>query len=149
MGKINLGRVLMGGLLAGLIINIGEFILNGVLLAEEMNAAMAALNKPPIDPGMIVWFVAFGFGLGLMLVWVYAAMRPRMGPGIKSAICASAIVWGLSYLYPNLFMIVIGFFPRDMMVIVTAWGLVELMIAGIAGAWLYTETTAIVATEPF
>ena len=46
MGQINLGRVVIGGLLAGLIINIGEFILNGLLLEEQMNAAMAALNKP-------------------------------------------------------------------------------------------------------
>lgn len=29
MGRINLGRVVIGGLLAGLIINFGEFILNG------------------------------------------------------------------------------------------------------------------------
>ena len=139
MGKVNLGRVLIGGLLAGLIINIGEFILNGVLLAEQMNAAMAALNRPPVDGSMIVWFVLFGFGLGFMLVWVYAAIRPRFGPGIQTAICASAAVWGLSYLYPNLFMIIIGLFPLGMMVTVTIWGLVELVVAGIAGAWAYTE----------
>ncbi len=28
MGRINLARVLVGGLMAGLIINVGEFILN-------------------------------------------------------------------------------------------------------------------------
>jgi pimeloyl-ACP methyl ester carboxylesterase len=139
MNRINMGRVLIGGLLAGLIINFGEFILNGVLLAEEMNEAMKALNKPPISPGMIVWFVLFGFGLGFMLVWVYAAIRPRFGAGIKTAICAAAAVWGLSYLYPNLFMIIIGLFPQGMMVFVTIWGLVEITIAGIAGAWLYKE----------
>lgn len=139
MNRINMGRVLIGGLLAGLIINFGEFILNGVLLAEEMNAAMAALNKPPVNPGMIVWFVIFGFGLGVMLVWVYAAIRPRFGAGVKTAICASTLVWGLAYLYPNLFMIIIGLFPQGMMVLVTIWGLVELAIAGIAGAWVYKE----------
>lgn len=139
MNRINMGRVLIGGLLAGLIINFGEFILNGVLLAEEMNAAMAALNKPPVNPGMIVWFVVFGFGLGVMLVWVYAAIRPRFGAGVKTAVCASTLVWGLAYLYPNLFMIIIGLFPQGMMVLVTIWGLVELAIAGIAGAWVYKE----------
>ena len=72
MGQINLGRVVIGGLLAGLIINVGEFILNGLLLEAQMNAAMAALNKPPINPNMIMWFVVFGFGLGCMLVWTYA-----------------------------------------------------------------------------
>jgi pimeloyl-ACP methyl ester carboxylesterase len=143
MGKINLGRVLMGGLLAGLVINIGEFILNGVLLAEEMNAAMIALNKPPVDNSMIVWFVLFGFGLGFMLVWVYAAIRPRLGPGVSTASCASAVVWGLAYLYPNLFFIILDLFPRQMMIWATVWGLVELTIAGVAGAWLYTETTAV------
>ena len=139
MGRINLGRVLIGGLLAGLIINIGEFIFNAVLFADDMNAAMAALNRPPVDDSLIPFFVLFGFGLGFMLVWVYAAIRPRFGPGVGTAVCASAIVWGLAYLYPNLFMIVLNFFPRQMMIIGTAWGLVEITIAGIAGAWLYRE----------
>jgi pimeloyl-ACP methyl ester carboxylesterase len=140
MNRINMGRVLIGGLLAGLIINFGEFILNGVLLAEEMNEAMKALNKPPISPGMIVWFVLFGFGLGFMLVWVYAAIRPRFGAGMKTAICASTLVWGLSSLFPNLFSIVIEIFPRGMIILGTIWALVETNLAGIAGAWLYKET---------
>ena len=139
MGRINLGRVAIGGLLAGLIINIGEFILNGVLLEKEMNAAMAALNKPPVDPSMIMWFVLFGFGLGFMLVWTYAAIRPRFGAGVKTAICASTLVWGLACLYPNLFMIIINLFPRNMMVMVTVWALIETIVAGIAGAWAYKE----------
>ena len=139
MSRINLGRVLIGGLVAGLIINIGEFILNGVLLAEDMTAAMAALNKPPVDQRMIMWFVLFCFGLGFMLVWTYAAIRPRFGAGIKTAICASTLVWGLAYLYPNLFMIIIDIFPRNITVMGIAWGLGELILAGIAGAWLYKE----------
>jgi hypothetical protein len=140
MIRINLGRVLIGGLLAGFIINLSEFILNGVLLRTQLDAAMAALNKPPIDNSMIVVFVLVGFGLGATLVWTYAAIRPRFGPGVKTAVCAALLVWGLAYLYPNLFMIVTGIFPRDMMVIATVWGLVEIIIAGIAGAWAYAET---------
>ena len=139
MSRINPGRVVIGGLLAGLNISRGEFILNGVLLEEEMNAAMAALNKPPVDQGMIMWFVLLGFGLGCTLVWTYAAMRPRFGAGIKTAICASTLVWGLAYLYPNVFMIIMNIFPRDMMVMVTVWGLIEIIVAGIAGAWAYKE----------
>jgi hypothetical protein len=142
MSRINLGRVALGGLLAGVIINIGEFLLNGVILAEEMNDAMKALNRPPIDPAMILWFVLFSFGFGLMVVWTYAAIRPRFGPGVKTAVCASAVCWGLGYLYPNLFFYVINLFPRGMLVLGSVWGFVEVMIAGIAGAWLYTESHA-------
>lgn len=139
MGRINFGRVVLGGLLAGLVINISEFILNGVVYADEMKAAMAALNKPPIANGMIVWFVLLGFGLGIMTVWVYAAIRPRFGPGVRTAVCASLTIWGLAYLYPNLFMIIMNLFPRGMMTVATIWGAVEIVIAGVAGAWAYTE----------
>lgn len=141
MNKINLGRVLLGGLLAGLIINIGEFLFNAVLFAEEMTAAMAALNKS-MDDSMIMWFVLFIFGLGFMLIWTYAAIRPRFGPGVRTAICASLTVWGLAYLYPNLFAIAMNLFPRRLMVIGTIWGLGEVLIAGVAGAWLYSERSA-------
>jgi pimeloyl-ACP methyl ester carboxylesterase len=146
MGRINIGRVLMGGLLAGLIINIGEAIFNAVLFAEEMNAAMVALNKPPIDTSMIVWFVIFGFGLGCMMVWLYAAIRPRFGAGVQTALCAALTVWGLAYLYPNLFFLIMNLFPRRMVVIGTIWGLFEVAIAGVAGAWLYTETPSTART---
>jgi hypothetical protein len=142
MNRINMGRVLIGGLLAGLIINFGEFILNGVLLAEDMNAAMAALNRPPIAPSMIIWFVIFSFGFALILVWTYAAIRPRFGAGIKTAICASTLCWGLGYLYPNLFFYVMNLFPRDIIIYTSIWGLVEVVLAGIAGAWLYSEAGA-------
>lgn len=139
MSRINLGRVLIGGLLAGVIINLSEFLLNGVVLAEDMNAAMASLNRPPIAPSMIIWFVLISFGFAITLVWTYAAIRPRMGPGVKTAVCAAALCWGLGYLYPNLFFYVMNLFPRNIIMLSTVWGLVEVVVAGIAGAWVYTE----------
>jgi len=139
MGRINMGRVILGGLLAGLIINISESILNGVVFAEEMNAAMAAINKPPIAPNMIVGFVAMGFVLGIMTIWLYAAIRPRFGPGAKTAVCAALTVWFFAYLYPNVFVMITNIFPRGLIAIGTIWGLVEIVVAAVAGAWLYVE----------
>jgi hypothetical protein len=139
VGRINMRRVVVGGLLAGLIINISEFILNGVVYAEEMTAAMAALNRPPIPTSAIMVFVLLGFGLGIMTVWLYASIRPRFGPGVGTAVCASLTIWGLAYLYPNIFMIVMNIFPRGMMIVATIWGAVEIVIAGVAGAWAYPE----------
>ena len=139
MSSINMGRVVVGGLVAGLLINVSEFVLNAVVLVNDMNAAMAALNRPPIDNSMIVWFVLLAFGIGIMAVWVYAAVRPRFGPGVRTAICASLVVWGLAYLYPNVSTIILGLFPTRLMIIATVWGLVEVLVAGVAGAWIYTE----------
>ena len=41
MGGINLRRVVLGGLLAGLVIDAGEYLLNVVVLGEDMDAASA------------------------------------------------------------------------------------------------------------
>ena len=38
MKNINLGKVLIGGLLAGLILNVGEFLLNDVILGAHRQA---------------------------------------------------------------------------------------------------------------
>ena len=49
MGKINWTRVILGGLVAGLIINVFEWLLNGVIIAKDMEAAMnIASVLPPI-----------------------------------------------------------------------------------------------------
>lgn len=139
MGRINMGRVVMGGLLAGLIVNISESILNGVLFAKEMDAAMAALNRPPIDSSMIVWFILFGFVMAIVAVWLYAAIRPRFGSGPRTAAIAAVAVWLLAYLYPSTFFMAMQLFPTKLILVGTLWGLPEIVIATIAGAWLYKE----------
>jgi hypothetical protein len=46
MGGINAGRVILGGLLAGLVINIGETILNVLVLPQAMEDLLRAGNLP-------------------------------------------------------------------------------------------------------
>ena len=45
MGRINWGRVFVGGLVAGLIINVFEYVTNGVVLAANWDAPMKALGR--------------------------------------------------------------------------------------------------------
>jgi apolipoprotein N-acyltransferase len=139
LNGIKVGRVFVGGLLAGLITNVGEFIFNGVLFREERNQAMAALNRPPVADSMVLWFVVFGFGVGITLVWLYAAIRPRFGAGVTTAVRAALAVWGLAYLYPTLFLMVTRLFAPRLLVLHAVWRLFEAAIAGVAGAWAYRE----------
>lgn len=139
MGKINLGRVIAGGLLAGLVLNVGELILNMVIVGQELEAAMMALNLPPIGGQAIGAFVVLGFALGIAAVWVYAAIRTRFGPGIPTAVVAGVMVWFLAYLYPGAGMMVMQMFPAQLMALSLVWGLFEVVLATIAGAWAYTE----------
>jgi hypothetical protein len=147
MGRINMARVVLGGLLAGLIINVGEFLLNGVLLGDQVNATLQRLNLPPIAGSTITVFVVNAFLLGIAAVWLYAAIRPRYGAGPKTALCAGAAVWFLSYVYPGIGMTAMGMFPTNLMVLGTIWGLVELLVATVAGAWLYQEGPEVVTAK--
>ena len=60
MGKINWARVLLGGLLAGLIINIFEYVTNGVVLAADWDAAMKALGRH-LSMSAVAVFIVGGF----------------------------------------------------------------------------------------
>jgi hypothetical protein len=139
VGKINLGRVVAGGLLAGLVLNVGEALLNTLVVARQVEAAMMALNLPPVDNRAIMGFVILGFALGIAMVWIYAAIRTRFGPGVPTAVVAGVIVWFLAYLYPNAGMSIARIWPNDLLVIVTVWGLAEAVLAAVAGAWMYSE----------
>jgi hypothetical protein len=139
MAGINARGVVVGGLVAGLIINIGEFILNVPVLGAQLEAEMIARNLPPIATSAIVAFVTFGFIQGVLIVWLYAAIRPRFGPGPKTAIVAGLFVWFLASLYSSVAIGLMGFLAAQTLTIATVWSLVEMLIAALAGAALYKE----------
>lgn len=139
MNKINCGRVVLGGLVAGLILNIGEFLLNAVVLQKEMAAFMAAHGFK--DPGGSFIAVAVGttFVLGIAIVGLYALIRPRCGAGPGTAIVAALLAWGGIYLYSGIINGLIFGIPLKTMLLVLAWGLVEYVLGTLVGAALYKE----------
>lgn len=139
MGNINIGRVLLGGLVAGIVLNIGEFVLNGVLLARQMKDYFTQHRFAEPGASFFVIAIVITFVLGIVIVLGYAAIRPRFGAGVKTAIFAALFAWLGVYLYPNVIGAALGFIPTNMLVIALAWGLVEYILAAIAGAWLYKE----------
>ena len=52
-----------------------EFLLNGVILANDMQAAISALSKQ-MGGGALASFTVWGFLVGIFAVWLYAAIRP-------------------------------------------------------------------------
>ena len=140
MNGVRTGHVVLGGLAAGLIINVGESVLNVVLLGDQMNAALARMNLPPATgTRAIATWVVMGFALGLAMTWLYAAIRPRYGAGPATAVRAALAVYFFSYFYSGVGLAVMGMFPVRLLAIALLWGLVELLVAGMAGAWVYTE----------
>ena len=141
MGKINFGRVILGGLIAGLIVNIGEFVAS-MVFASQYEGMMAELGLSPPGGSAMVVFTIYGFIWGILGIWLYAAIRPRYGAGAKTAMCAASAVWFFSYLGPLFMDFVMGMMPANLAVMGGIWGLVEVNIAIVAGAYFYKEEEA-------
>jgi len=139
MGKINLGRVIVGGLAAGIIINAFEFVLNGVVLVDQWPELMKAINRPVLGMNEVVYFNLFGFLQGLVAVWTYAAIRPRFGAGPMTAIIAALLTWTTSYILVDATPTIMGVFPMSMTLLLVGVGLIEILLATLAGAYLYKE----------
>jgi hypothetical protein len=139
MSKINLGRVLLGGLLAGLVLNIGEFLLNDVVLGAQMKALLESMQLPDPGPSLIIVAVLLTFLLGILMIWLYALIRPRLNPGPLTAVVAGVILWLGIYVYTGIINGLVFQFPMNLIGIGIIWGLGQYVVAAIAGAWVYRE----------
>jgi hypothetical protein len=138
MSKINWGRVLLGGVVAGVVIDVIEYVLNTYILASESNAAMKALGVQLVN-GAIPIFLCLGIVMGIAAIWLYAAARPRYGASAKTAAITGFGFWIIGYVIPNAFMVVQGLFAARFIAIATLVGLVEIVLASVIGASLYKE----------
>jgi uncharacterized membrane protein len=141
MGKINWGRVIAGGLVAGIVINVFEYVTNGRILAADWAAAMQNLGRQ-MPSGAVVIFIVWGFLVGISAIWLYAAARTRFGPGPGTAILIGFAYWVIGYLLPNFVNWALALFPSRLLAITTVVGLVELIAGSLAGASIYKERAA-------
>jgi len=144
MASINTGKVIVGGLVAAVVANVIDFVTNMyvlgpdyVALAKAHNMDAAAFNSPAVA---VTW-VAVDFVFGFLLVWSYAAMRPRFGAGATTAILAAlplflaptAVIFGFTMM---------GMFTMAMFVKGTIGAVVSTFAAALAGAAVYSEAPA-------
>ena len=139
MGKINFGRVLLGGLVAGAILALGEWLLNTKVLATQMGEFFKRCGFPMPGTSFLVIFVIITLVLGIVLVLGYAAIRPRCGAGPKTAIIAGLFAWFGVVVYGNIMAVGLGMEPANMLALVLGWELVEYLLAALVGAALYKE----------
>ena len=141
MSQINVGGVLKGGVAAAAIMNVSEFILNVPVAGQQMAAELAARNLPAADSGVqIAVFVGLTAMLGFLTVWIYAAIRPRLGPGPMTAIAAGVMVWACSYLYSSITTGAVGLHSMGLVVLIIVWSLIEMIVAAAVGGYLYNES---------
>jgi len=129
--------VLVSGLAAGLVVNVGEFVLNGLLLRGEWEAAMRSLGRPPLGGASIVSLNLMVFALGIITMWMYAAIRPSFGTDREAAIRAGLACWLLAYVLGFGWSFAMGVFPATLYFPTLVWSVVEVLLGTLAGAWLH------------
>ena len=138
---INTGKVVTGGLLAGFVMNVLDMTWNFTVLAADMKVMVDRLRLDPAvmtDPSYAIPWIVVDFVFGLVIVWTYAAMRPRLGPGPKTAILAGLVP------YVAVTAVLCGFagmgvFTRAMMIKGSVFALISVVVGSVAGAWAYRE----------
>jgi len=144
MASINTGKVVMGGLVAGVVANAVDFVTNNYVLAADWQAWASQHNIDPASltsPSVAGTWIVVDFIFGLLLVWTYAAMRPRFGPGIYTAFLAGLVI----YLAPTI--VIFGFTMMGMLTMAmfvkgSCAAIVSTFGAAIVGAALYKEEGA-------
>lgn len=139
MGGINVGRLILGSLLAGVVI----FVIEGAMAAtytaemlrvlQEHNLAMPMGASGMVVGALISLLVGFG------LIFFYVAARPRFGAGVRTAVIIAVVMFFTGYFVGLISYNSIGLYPPKMLAQWGAIGLFEMIIACIAGAWLYRE----------
>ena len=137
MGRINVKGVIIGGLVAGLILNIVDFLVWGVWLSAEIAASVK--GGAPAVQSLVPLFVILDFIYGIVLVYLYAAIRPRFGAGPGTAVHAGLIIWIIAALLHAVGEAPLGLLPMKLYTIGTLVALIEFPIATIVGAKFYRE----------
>ena len=139
---INTKKVLFGGIAAAVVLNLIDWVTYGKVLTARMAAETDAF-KPGLSASMmsgnaITVYVITDIVFGILLVWTYAAMRPRFGAGPGTAIRVGALFWILWALFSASFLIM-GMESMGLYLTTLCIGLVNFLIASVVGAMIYTE----------
>lgn len=131
-------RVVLGGIVAAVVVNVGEGLF-ALLMKSEWEEAIRSLGlRLQAGPAAYLPF-AWSLVIGVLSVWLYAAIRPRYGPGPKTAVRAALAVWVFGTATFAIAMGSLGLFPARLMTYVALWSLVEIIVAMLVGASLYRE----------
>ena len=139
---INTSKVVAGGFVAGIVMNvvgyIGQAVLLGPRMMSEMVAAAPSLEGKGMGTGALTGRVLTQFAVGFLLVWLYAAMRPRFGPGMKTAALAAFAVWLCGFLF-YLDWLYLGMMSPGLYALTSLVLIITLLIAAGVGAMIFKE----------
>jgi hypothetical protein len=142
MGGIDTKRWLLGGLAAGVFIWVVEGVASMLYMADMTAALQAHGLSMEMSAAAVVTSVVMSLLAGLVIVFIYAMARARLGPGPRTAVVAGVAFFLGSTLLSLLGWGMLGLFPARMLVTWAVVGLVEVVLAALLGGYIYKEKPA-------
>jgi hypothetical protein len=137
---MNWKRIVGGGLAAGALIDIVEGGLSGPLFGGQFLSELAARGLDlNVGPAGALFFTLWGFVLGFVGVWLYAAVRPRLGPGPRTAVLVALAVWMVSGVLLHLRDATLGILSLNLSLKFILLQLCWQIAATLLGAFIYRE----------
>lgn len=134
MVKISWGRVLLCGLLAGLVWTLLSILLLGLVGRDFMAALLDGRLAPR---GQVQLFlVASNLAAGIWATWLYATLRAYYGPGLKTGAIVG-VAWWVIVSMQSAKWVALGTIPIRTVIAPGAMTLPVIMIAALAGGWCY------------
>jgi len=144
MARMNIGRIVGGGLAAGVVMNVIDFLANGLWLGSRWKAQAEMFRPGTVQKfeGMsTAGWIAVDLLAGIVAVWLYAAIRPRFGPGPRTALIAGFALWITTRLIFASY-VFNGFYTWRLIAASSAGSLVAALVGTLVGGWLYREEAA-------
>jgi hypothetical protein len=144
MSNVNWGKFVLGAVIVAAICFVSDGFLHQRVVSDQWQAVVAALGATvPEHAGFsMIWFVVFEAGRGFLAMYVYVLLRPRLGPGVKTATWAGVATWVAFSLTGPAQFIPLGFYSTTLWFTVAIYQLVFTIIAAIVGAAPYSEKPA-------
>ena len=141
MGKINWIRVFLGGLIAGAVGNVFQFVAWMPLVGRSLRTTLQTYGYAMQETVSITVFKAVWiFVMGIVAVWFYAAIRPRYGAGPGTAVLAGVIAGFLMGVFPDIaWGLVLRLIPAKVWLADAIFSMVAMVIVTVLGAWVYKE----------
>jgi hypothetical protein len=139
---INTSKVIVGGLIGGVVANVIAAVINGFVLSGMQKADLDRLN-PALAAGAmagnkIAIFLILAFVWMIANVWIYAAIRPRFGPGPKTAAYAGIVSWVIGMAIAGNFA-TLGILSWSVYCASAVSALINSVVSTMVGAKFYSE----------
>jgi hypothetical protein len=137
ISRISGARVVVGGLIAGVIHYALTGVINGVILRQQLEgwigSAGGVLHPRTPAVSMSLWAV-MSLCYGLIGIWWYGGMRTRLGAGLSTALLVGVALWTVAKLTVALDLLALGIMPAGIIVSQTTGGFVAIVAGILAGA---------------